>query len=72
MFKNRSKKYTKGQWIGVGIALGVAFGAAINNVGLGIVLGLAIGSAADAYTIKKLTQKENLSNSQNDKSSSSM
>lgn len=32
------------QYIGIGIALGVAFGAAIDNMGVGIALGIAIGA----------------------------
>lgn len=31
-------------YMGVGIALGVAFGAAIRNIGLGIALGVAFGA----------------------------
>lgn len=39
------KKKDKEYYIGIGLCLGVAFGAAIDNIGLGICLGLALGVA---------------------------
>ncbi len=39
-------------YVGVGIALGVAFGAAFDNVGLGLALGIVFG-AAYSVTLKK-------------------
>ena len=44
--------------IGIGIALGVLFGYAIDNVGVGIALGVAIG-AGMAANRKKAIEKEN-------------
>jgi F0F1-type ATP synthase membrane subunit c/vacuolar-type H+-ATPase subunit K len=42
------KAKKKGAWIGLGLALGVAFGAAMDNVGLGIALGICFGAALEA------------------------
>ena len=36
---------------GTGIAIGVALGAAFDNVGMGIALGVALGAAVDAISI---------------------
>lgn len=33
-------------WIGIGILMGLVFGAAIDNVGAGIVIGVAVGVGA--------------------------
>ena len=44
----RSKETSKKQseyYIGIGLCLGVAFGAAFDNIGLGICLGLVFGVA---------------------------
>ena len=38
------KKKDKDFYIGIGLCLGVAFGAAFGNIGLGISLGLVFGS----------------------------
>ena len=39
--------------IGIGIALGVVFGIAMDNVGLGIALGLAIGAGTGLAQSKR-------------------
>lgn len=39
------KKMTRSEYIGVGIAFGVALGAAMDNVGVGIALGVAFGAS---------------------------
>lgn len=45
---NKTKKpYKPGTMIGVGIALGVAFGVALDNIGLGIALGVVFGAVMD-------------------------
>ena len=44
MKKETIKKYS-GYYIGVGLCLGVAFGASFDNIGLGIFLGLVFGVA---------------------------
>lgn len=36
-----------GRWLGAGIAIGVAIGAATDNMGLWIALGVAFGAALD-------------------------
>ncbi len=45
--------------IGIGLALGVAFGAAIDNVGLGICLGLAIGAGLGSTQNNKTEKNKN-------------
>ncbi|NQX96124.1 MAG: hypothetical protein HRT64_14625 [Erythrobacter sp.] len=42
--------------IGVGLALGVAMGAAFDNVALGLCLGLAIGAGMD-YSARKKSEE---------------
>ncbi|EKB55194.1 glycine zipper family protein [Falseniella ignava] len=37
-----------GTWIGIGLVLGTAIGAATNNIGLGVGMGLVIGAAIGA------------------------
>ncbi len=39
------RKKDKEYYIGIGLCLGVAFGAAFDNIGLGICLGLVFGVA---------------------------
>lgn len=50
---NRNKGPLGGNAIGAGIAIGVALGAAMDNVGAGIAIGLAIGVALDAGQRKR-------------------
>jgi hypothetical protein len=52
-FNNRDKM------IGIGLALGVVFGAAIDNVGLGIGLGLAIGAGVGSMQNNKTEKNKN-------------
>jgi len=52
-FNNRDKM------IGIGLALGVVFGAAIDNVGLGIGLGLAIGVGVGSMQNNKTKKNKN-------------
>ena len=40
------------KFIGIGLTLGIAIGAAMDNVGLGIALGLAIGASMGSYKRK--------------------
>jgi hypothetical protein len=53
------KKVTENKqskFIGIGLTLGIVFGAAVDNVGLGIALGLALGAAIgtnSARSVKK-------------------
>ena len=44
MIEKKTKK-SSDYYIGVGLCLGVAFGAAFDNIGLGICLGLVFGVA---------------------------
>ncbi len=41
------KPYKPGTMIGIGLALGVAFGVALDNIGLGIALGVVFGIVMD-------------------------
>ena len=43
--------------VGLGIALGAAFGAAVDNIGLGVALGVAIGAGINA-TLELKRQRE--------------
>lgn len=36
-------KVSRDEWIGMGLLIGVVFGAAIDNVGAGIAIGIALG-----------------------------
>jgi len=66
--KKESEKYKQGQWIGIGIALGVVFGAVVDNIGLGISLGLVIGVAVDYYTKRKFEKEQNTSDGKDNNS----
>ena len=46
------------RFIGIGLALGVAFGAAIDNIGLGIALGIAIGAGLGTKAKNKQDEKD--------------
>jgi hypothetical protein len=52
MIKEPRKKETD-YFIGIGLCVGVAFGAVFDNVGLGISLGLLFGVAIQQYKKKK-------------------
>ena len=43
------KKKDKEHYIGIGLCLGVAFGAAFDNIGLGICFGLVFGVAMQKF-----------------------
>ena len=45
--KENSARTKNGYYIGFGIAIGVALGAAFDNLGVGIALGVAIGAAIE-------------------------
>jgi len=45
-------------YVGVGVALGVAFGAAFDNVGMGLAVGIAIGASWSAVLHKKNQGKD--------------
>ncbi len=51
--KDNEKKTDGISYTALGIALGVASGAAFKNIGLGIALGLAIGAGMDSIKSKK-------------------
>lgn len=52
MIKEPRKKETD-YFIGIGLCVGVAFGAVFDNIGLGISLGLLFGVAIQQYKKKK-------------------
>lgn len=43
--KKSDNKGNTGMWMGICIALGVAFGIMMDNIGIGIALGVAFGAA---------------------------
>ena len=45
-------KNKKARFIGIGLTLGIIFGAATDNVGLGIVLGLVLGAGIGTSSTK--------------------
>jgi len=50
--QSHPKKMKRPEFIAIGLALGVGFGAAMDNIGLGIAIGLAIGAGL-AHRAKK-------------------
>ena len=42
---NKKAVNEPGRFIGIGIALGIGIGAALDNMGLGIAIGIALGAA---------------------------
>lgn len=50
---NDQKKIPADYFIGIGLCIGVALGAAFDNIGLGIALGLVFGAAIQQYKKKK-------------------
>jgi len=46
-------KRTQREWLGIGLVLGIAFGAALDNIGLGIALGLVFGAALGSRNNKE-------------------
>jgi hypothetical protein len=42
---SNNKKLSPARWMGAGIAIGVALGAAMKNVGAGLAIGVALGAA---------------------------
>jgi hypothetical protein len=56
---NKKELNNRDKIIGIGIALGVAFGVAIDNVGLGICLGLAIGAGVASTQNNKTAKNKN-------------
>ena len=53
MFKSKEKKLKNSSNMGLGIALGITFGAAYKNLGVGLALGVALGVALDYRKNKK-------------------
>lgn len=51
--KDNNNKTEGTSYIGVGIAIGLAFGVAIKNIGVGLALGLAIGAGINSVKSKK-------------------
>ena len=41
--KKRSASFYQSQGLAIGLALGLIFGAAMDNIGVGLVLGIAVG-----------------------------
>lgn len=54
--KNQNKK---GSHMGIGLALGVVFGLALNNLGIGIALGVVFGAAVDGFGKDKQSNDTN-------------
>jgi hypothetical protein len=46
--KHRSRFVDKTKWIGMGISIGIVFGAAIHNIGVGMLFGIALGAGIAA------------------------
>jgi len=58
------------QYLGAGIAIGVAIGVAVDNIGAGIAVGIAMGVAMDSYRKKKAgngTDGDSMENSEQGK-----
>lgn len=51
--KPKKKQPRRKSYTGISFALGVAVGAAIDNIGIGIGLGIAIGAIIDGYIAYK-------------------
>ena len=51
------KRKRPGQYLGAGIAIGIAIGAAVDNVGAGLAIGIAMGVAMDSYGKKRDEKK---------------
>ena len=52
------KAKVEGKWLAIGVASGVAFGAAISNIPLGVCIGLGIGGAITLFEKKKNKDKK--------------
>ncbi|NQT62298.1 MAG: hypothetical protein HQ556_05005 [Candidatus Marinimicrobia bacterium] len=61
------KRKRPGQYLGAGIAIGVAIGAAVENIGAGIAIGLAMGVAMDSYRRKKDIKEPDEDSAEKDK-----
>ncbi|MGH4120368.1 hypothetical protein [Clostridium sp.] len=48
----KNKLSAKGTYLAIGIAVGVAIGASMDNISIGIALGVAIGASMDAIADK--------------------
>lgn len=55
MANRKDTKFKNSTNLGLGIALGITFGAAFKNIGLGLAIGIAIGAGLDN---KKSKNKE--------------
>lgn len=52
------KPLNQGQGIAIGLALGLCFGAAMDNIPLGLCIGVALGAAYDANSKKKENKED--------------
>lgn len=52
-FDKKTRKMQPRIYMGIGIALGVAVGASIDNLGIGIGIGVVIGALIDSYRANK-------------------
>lgn len=52
------KQKKQGSYIGVGIALGVVLGLALNNIGVGIAIGLVLGASMGGFGTNKDSEKK--------------
>jgi hypothetical protein len=51
--KDNEKEKPSGSYIGIGIALGVVFGLALDNLAIGIALGVVLGVGFDESNKRK-------------------
>ena len=43
----------KAKWIGVGVSLGIIFGAVTHDIGIGIIFGVALGVGIAAFMARR-------------------
>ncbi|MFI6578600.1 hypothetical protein ACIBFB_22680 [Nocardiopsis sp. NPDC050513] len=53
MKKHRTTKSNVGMWLPVGLCMGVAFGAAMDNLAAGIAIGLAFGLGLTTFQTRR-------------------
>ena len=58
MSEEKKKLKQQGQGIAIGLALGLCFGAAIDNIPIGLCMGVALGAAYDGHCKNKSKDKE--------------
>ena len=55
---DKENKTSKGQYLSIGLALGVMVGVAMDNIPIGICIGVALGVAYDANAKKEENKKD--------------